>query len=201
MIESISGLIQECFEQSLSVGTSAGISYEILVTNIQRYTVGDSVTFFTHLQWNQETGPSLYGFSTRPERQVFRILIDCNGIGPKLGLGILSQLSINELVSIVHRQDDGALSSLHGIGKKKAEQIIVALKHKVDKFGAVSMGDDGVDTRQLVEVLTSLNYSKIEIQAAVHAVHEKCNKTSSVRFDEQMRVALSHLAHYKTINK
>lgn len=201
MIESITGSIQECFEQSLSVCTSLGISYEILVTDIQRYKVGDGVTFFTHLQWNQDAGPSLYGFLTRAERQVFRILIDCNGIGPKLGLGILNQLNVNELVSIVHRQDDLALSALHGIGKKKAEQIIVALKHKVDKFGAVSIVEDGIDTRQLVEVLSSLNYSKTEIQAAVHAVHEKCNKTSAVRFDEQMRVALSHLAYYKTISK
>lgn len=201
MIDFIIGRIHSCSDNTVSILTSSGMGYELSVTDSGSCSVGQDVHLFTHFHWNQEQGPQLFGFKDVVERQVFRVLIECNGIGPKLALSILQQLRPADLVAAVRRQDEQLLSSLNGIGKKKAEQILVALKHRIDKLGIVPASTGAVDTKQLTDVLASLNYSKQEIIAAVHAVNDYFGSKPEARFDEQMRVALSHLASYKSLSK
>jgi len=86
----------------------------------------------------REDSQSLYGFTQKTARELFKVLIQLNGIGPKLGLVILSDLSAEQLSRAVLTNDLVALTAISGIGKKTAERMIIDLKDKVKEF---STGD------------------------------------------------------------
>ena len=105
------------------------------------------------------------------DRTVFLMIIDCPKVGPGIGLSVLSQLSASQFLEIVTTSNQEALSKVNGIGAKKAEQIIVELKHKVQKLlqnGSlkIEQQESFVQWQQLSEVLASLNYTKQEVTKA-----------------------------------
>lgn len=202
MIDLLVGTVQVQRENAIALLTSGGVRFEVHVPHPQHFAINTQVSITIYFHWSAEQGPSIFGFSSEAERTLFINLIDCNGIGPKLALSILSQMEPAEFVRAIEQQDLDALSSLQGIGKKKAEQIVVSLKHKITRLIEAGVSSiEGLDTRQLAQVLSSLNYSKTEIQTAVQAVQQRFIGATSAQFDEQMRVALAHLAKYKQISK
>lgn len=174
-----------------------GVCYEITVPNAAVFSNGPQVTVYTYLHWNQENGPALYGFATPLEKTLFLTIISCSGIGPKLALTMLAHMSPEQLIGCIGTQDDKALSSIPGIGAKKAEQLIVSLKHKVEKLLATGITIESPSInfknwQELSGALTSLNYSRPEISRAVSFVKETTESTAS--FDQLLRKALSYLS-------
>ncbi len=106
------------------------IGYEIQVgdhtLNSIEY-VNEMVKILTYMQV-REDGITLYGFITREEKNMFLKLISVSGIGPKMAIGILSGISVNELISAIVRQDVKMLCTIKGLGKKTAERLLVELK-------------------------------------------------------------------------
>ncbi len=97
---------------------------------------GQEVNLLTHLAV-REDAHTLYGFVTKAERELFRLLINTvSGIGPKLALNILSGISVTAFRGAVANSDVKALSQISGVGKKTAERIVVELKDKVGAAGA-----------------------------------------------------------------
>jgi len=197
MIDYFVGIIKEVHEQEiiLDIGTM-GISLQ--VPQGHTFTKDASVKVYNYLHWNTENGPSLFGFATPLDRSVFKIIISCSGIGPKIALAILADLGTNSFLQAISTGDDQALSKVSGIGKKKAEQIIVQLKHKVAHFiesGTVDMSDmkDVAHFNDVSLALQSLNYSRIEIGRAMEYV-KKNIKGDRVTFDILLRQALSYLS-------
>ena len=82
----------------------------------------------------REDAQLLYGFYTEPERRLFKSLIKVNGVGPKLGLTILSGISANEFVHVVKNNDESGLVRLPGIGKKTAQRLIVEMKDRLSDW-------------------------------------------------------------------
>lgn len=196
MIHYLSGTIKEIQDNFLTIVTS-GIGYGVQVYNPTSFMVADSVELYIYTHWNQEQGPSLFGFSNTLDRTVFLLIISCSGIGPKIGLATLAHLGSQGFLEAVQTANEKALSSVSGVGAKKAEQIIVHLKHKVAKLiesEQVSTGSVQLEQwHQISEVLRSLNYSKQEITAAV--AHLTQNYVgAALNFDQRMRHALSFLA-------
>lgn len=76
----------------------------------------------------------LYGFTTEEEKDLFETLIEISGIGPKIALSLIGQLSLEDLHQIVLAEDAKALSKIPGIGKKSAERLLVELKNKLEIF-------------------------------------------------------------------
>tara|TARA_A100001037_G_scaffold255795_1_gene241605 strand:+ start:328 stop:918 length:591 start_codon:yes stop_codon:yes gene_type:complete len=76
----------------------------------------------------------LFGFVTRDERDVFRELIKVNGVGPRLGVAILSGLDTGQLARCVREADIKSLQAMPGVGKKTAERVIIDLRDKLDAF-------------------------------------------------------------------
>ncbi len=83
----------------------------------------------THLVWREDT-VTLYGFDTRETRDMFRLLLDVSGVGPRLALNILSMLSARELIEILARGENKRLQAVHGVGKKTAARLCVDLKER-----------------------------------------------------------------------
>lgn len=198
MFAHLSGTIKSLSTQLLVVDVNS-IGFSVQVARETSFTLEQKVHLHTHMHWNQEQGPSLFGFATEAERTVFLLLISCSGVGPKLALAVLADLGVAPFLEAVQAGNESALSSVSGIGEKKAEQIIVHLKHKVAKLmssGVVATFEGAkVDERwhEISQVLQTLNYSRPEISAAMNYVRETCAGKQEP-FDQMMRHALSFLS-------
>ncbi|MGE0009747.1 MAG: Holliday junction branch migration protein RuvA [Candidatus Babeliales bacterium] len=197
MIDSIKGTIHSIRPKTVVIqAAGSGISFAVLVAQEAAYTLNKESSLLTYLHWNQEQGPTLYGFETELDRTVFLLVISCSGIGPKIGLATLECLGGNGTLEAIGQENSTMLSKVPGIGKKKAEQIVVHLKDKVAQLitSGVNLADDSSakQWQQITQVLTSLNYSRQEITGALQ--HVKTNDMSNAPFDHQLRSALSYLA-------
>lgn len=115
-----------------------GLGYELQLPMTSFYqlpNVGENVVLFTHFVV-REDAQLLFGFADKLERSLFRELIKANGVGPKLGLAILSGMSAPQFLQCVKNEDVSSLVSLPGIGKKTAERLVVELRDRLAKFTA-----------------------------------------------------------------
>lgn len=135
MISIITGLLVEKYAPHLVINVN-GVGYEIAAPMSVFYTlpsIGEELTLHTHFIV-REDAQLLYGFNNRNERELFRTLIKVNGVGPKLGLTILSGIEGEALVRCMHDRDSDRLVKLPGVGKKTAERLIVEMRDKLDNW-------------------------------------------------------------------
>lgn len=195
MITALSGTITSIQQDSLDINVQ-GVQYQLAVPTSHAFIALQSTTIITYLHWNQENGPQLYGFCSVAQRHLFILLISCNGIGPRVALAILSELSISEFLEAVQTNNDQTISKVNGIGRKKAEQLIVQLKHKINTFieqfpDTSSSGSAALHT--VGQALESLNYSKQEVSRAIHHIRS-LSPTTTASFDILMKQALMFLS-------
>ncbi len=115
-----------------------GLGYEVQMPMSCFYelpNVGEEAIVYTHFVV-REDAQLLYGFNTVKERALFREVIKANGVGPKLGLGILSGMTATQFVQCVEREDISTLVKLPGVGKKTAERLVVEMKDRLKGWGA-----------------------------------------------------------------
>ena len=197
MISAIKGLVRRVELPVVEVEVEqTGLSFAVSVPLSIECVVDKPVELVTYMHWNQDNGPSLFGFATVAQREMFRIVLGCTGVGPKMALALLNELSPEQLVSAVTQHDFKALSSVSGIGPKKAEQIVIQLHSKVKKLKVLQepgMIGAAVHWDTVNQALSSLNYSRPEItQVMMHLRDE--HQGSSPEFDVLMRQALAFLA-------
>jgi len=198
MVDYVKGQVKALKDQAIVVDLGI-VGLHVQVPTSTHYQMEESVHLWLYMHWNQENGPSLFGFKTEFERQIFLLIISCNGIGPKIALSALGDLGATKFVHAVNSGDDKVLSGVSGIGPKKAEQMIVSLKHKVAKLIASGAAVDGVASGEfeqwhnVSEVLASLNYNRTEIAAAMRHISESA-QPANASFDLLVRQALSFLA-------
>jgi len=197
MLSTLTGTITNITETEITL-TAGAFGFAVCVPSPASYQLKQEVMLHIYLHWNQENGPSLYGFTQSQEKEIFGIIIGCSGIGPRIGLAILADLGISGILNAVHQENEKALSSVNGIGPKKAEQLIVQLKHKIKKLissGAHLASDESMRQhwQQIHEVLISLNYSRGEVARAMKHLEQEHSGTN-LPFDQLMRQALSFLA-------
>lgn len=194
MIERIEGKICNIDENNVTISVS-GIGIKCFVSHPEKMTINTTKNLITYMHWNADSGPTIYGFETQEERILFLLIIDCPKIGPKNALAILSNLSCSQFVSAINSQNYGALSSVPGVGEKKAEQIITTLKYKISKLlssGEIKVDNNSVDFVNLSEALISLGYSKQEVSSAVQQIGK--SQATEASFDQMLRMALSILS-------
>jgi len=198
MIDLIKGQVKRIEEKSITIFVN-GFGLKLNIANSDSFQENKEAEIFTYLHWNQEKGPSLFGFKNELERHVFLMIIDCPKIGPGIAINILNQIRASQLLEIITSNNETALSSINGIGPKKAEQIIAHLKHKVKKFiesgkVEISESDKGFTQWQSVkDALTSLNYTNQEIIGAVKYLSENY-KDKNLSLDQLIRSSLAYLS-------
>lgn len=194
MIDQISGKVLMIQDNWISCLVH-GIAFEIFVPNCVDYVQGSDVTFSIHMHWSADQGPTLFGFENQVQRTVFRLIISCSGVGPKLGLAILSQLGTDLFITAVMQGDQKLLSQVSGIGSRKAEQIIVHLKHKVNDLldkNILASGQNNAQWLSISQALEALGYSKAEVQHALGII--KKESSFDQKFDILLKKALLVLA-------
>lgn len=199
MIAFVKGELAVVEEDRVIVETG-GIGYNIFVSSstiTQLPAEGEQVRFYTHMNV-KEDAMQLYGFLTRDELKVFRLIIGVSGIGPKGGLGILSQLTPDALRFAVASNDVKAISAAPGIGKKTAEKLILELKDKISIEDVLhheevqSQANTGLGQEvqsDAVQALVALGYGNAEALKAVRQVDVGENAT----VEEILKKALKYL--------
>lgn len=194
MIGFIQGTIKASTHNAVLVYTGA-LGFEIVVANAHQYTEGATVQLYVYTHWTQEHGASLFGFTSSEEKVVFLALLDCSGIGPKTALAALEELTAAGVVQAIATNNHHMLSTVSGIGKKKAEQVVIQLHDKITKLaksGSVSASATMTEMHQISDVLTSLHYSRTEIGTALEFL--KKNNDGNTSFDYLLRKALTFLS-------
>ncbi|WNJ95450.1 Holliday junction branch migration protein RuvA [Vibrio ruber] len=113
-----------------------GVGYEVQMPMSCFYElpeVEQEAVIYTHFVV-REDAQLLYGFNSKAERALFRAVIKANGVGPKLGLAILSGMTASQFVECVKREDVSMLVKLPGVGKKTAERLVVEMKDRLASF-------------------------------------------------------------------
>ena len=173
-----------------------GVGYELQVPLTSFYELPElnqPAMVYTHFVV-REDAQLLYGFITKQERALFRLLIKTNGVGPKLALTILSGMSAGEFVACVERDDIVTLVKLPGVGKKTAERLVVEMRDKLKSLLAASVGSErefvlqsnyspapAVESAEedAISALISLGYKPAKASKAVSANY-KADMTSEV---------------------
>ncbi len=159
-------------ENGVVILETGGIGYEVLcsATLFDRLVKNDGGEAYTYLAV-REDGVSLYGFDNLAEKNMFLQLITVSGVGPKMGIGILSATSLNDLAMFIAASDVKSLSKIKGLGKKTAERIIVELREAMQKVPVqktvtpvATLNQEGENA---VLALMSLGYNRTEATEAV----------------------------------
>ena len=199
MISYIKGILED-MSPGMVVVDNHGIGYQMMVPMRGESfpKIGQEIKIYTHMHV-REDDVSLFGFLSKEEKEAFELLIGVNGIGPKVGLSVLSTLSVYELKMAVISEDVKTISKTPGLGPKGAKKLILELK---DKLGFEELEEDGVgaeifDTSAdssdsvmiTIEGLVSLGYSKSEAAIAVNKVEAAKDLTP----EELLKKALKNI--------
>jgi Holliday junction DNA helicase RuvA len=128
----------------------AGLGYEVDIpytTFFHLPETGNEVTLHTHFAV-REDAQSLYGFVSSLDRDLFRLLIKVNGVGPKLAVGILSGLDARQFIRCVENRDSASLVKLPGVGKKTAERLLIEMTDRVGQLEGQLVPASPESTRQ-----------------------------------------------------
>ena len=197
MIVAVRGaLVGKTIDSALiSVG---GVTLRVLapLSALSALTIGEEVTLHTSFLVREDS-LTLYGFTTTDDRDLFEQLLMVNGIGPRVGLGILGVMSGAAFRDAVMREDTTRLTLAPNVGKKLASRIVLELKPKFEKgpipefMGAAEGAAPTASRADVVAALTSLGYAPVEAAAAARALPD----TATGTLEELIFQALRSLAH------
>ena len=172
MIGRLTGNIVERDLQRLLLDVG-GVGYEVqipLSTSYKLAELSNPVTIFTHLVVRDDAH-LLFGFASQEERELFRVLIKVNTVGPRVALGILSGLDAESFARSVRNEDIKTLVSLPGVGKKTAELLIIGVR---DKLSALNLVDEVPVASAAPDITEDVEAALIELgykpQAAARAI-------------------------------
>lgn len=177
----------------------AGVGYEVFVPvrNLGQLREGEPATLHVHTHV-REDALMLYGFITAEDRAAFRLLMGVSGVGPKLALTVMSDLSAGELRLVIARGERQRLEAISGVGKKTAARLLLELKDKLPAGAQdavvlpirpqpAALGDVG---SQVADALTHLGFTRAQAETAVAKLDAQ---TLSLPLEQSLRRALSTL--------
>ena len=190
----------------LNVG---GVGYEIqlLPKNICRAEDPNEIELWIH-QIDREDGTNLYGFTEVNQRDLFREIISVNGIGPQIGMALLEDFEVDQLVNAIENKESNLLTKTQGIGNRIAERLIVELRNKLKRF--IDSNETNYNNKKGIElnqfskyideiylILNSLGYLDNEIKDSIKIIttNEKENSLllNSLSAEEKAKLMDKHL--------
>ena len=190
MISYIKGILED-MSPGMVVVDNHGIGYQMMVPMRGESfpKIGQEIKIYTHMHV-REDDVSLFGFLSKEEKEAFELLIGVNGIGPKVGLSVLSTLSVYELKMAVISEDVKTISKTPGLGPKGAKKLILELKEDGMGVEILDTSADSSDSVMItIEGLVSLGYSKSEAAIAVNKVEDAKDLTP----EELLKKALKNI--------
>lgn len=193
MIDFIEGIVEEITDDKIIISTG-GVGFALTASDISRSSVevDKEYKIFTEMRV-REDDITLYGFVTRDERKVFNLLTTVSGIGAKVGMGILSAISLNDIRMAIASSNVSMLTKAPGIGKKTAERLILELKDKMGTLDLtnapqIDIHEEPADEAELIDALMSLGYNRYE------SIKASADIDSTLDLSSKIRIALSNLS-------
>jgi len=204
MIAHLSGTLLSKQATSVIVDVS-GVGYEVSIPLSTFYDLEDlgstvQLRIYTHVR---EDAIQLYGFKTARERELFMKVISVSGIGPKLGITLLSGMSADEMIASIRTNNLARLTLIPGVGKKTAERLIMELREKVAELSSAQLEEElgaKPETAELTEdtvradalsALLNLGYQR---SAAEKAIDAALGEGGDVTVESILRRSLKKLA-------
>lgn len=192
MISYVKGIVEEVTNEKIILDNN-GIGYGIFmpVNSLDVLGEGEEIKIYTYLAV-KEDAMQLFGFLTKEELRMFKLLIAVSGIGPKGGLAIISTLPGDELQTAIVTADAKAISKAPGIGLKTAQKVVIELKDKIDiKELVEDYSKNKTDKltksqEEAIKALVSLGFSKNDSTNAI----KKIENSENMDFDEIVTIAL-----------
>ena len=190
MIASISGVVSAIGKDNLVINVGGvGVRVQVPRSVLEKVSsTGRQLSLVTHLIV-RETELALYGFENEDELNLFQVLLDVNGVGPKVALSMLSTLSTDVLKGAIVREESAVLQRVPGIGKKTSERIMFHLRDKLDLTAELAstpfISDEDSD---VIDILTGLGFSIVEAQSALQNIPRE-----TVGVDARVQAALQFL--------
>lgn len=202
MIGYVSGTLAEVEEEYIIIDVN-GLGIRVLLGAsflCEMPAIGTNMKVYTYT-YVKEDAFLLYGFRSKDELSLFKLLIGVSGVGPKSALGVLSVLSADDLRFAIYAGDAKTIAKAPGIGKKTAERLVLELK------GKVSIEDNSSDSllseiassdleqeprrnrKDAIEALVALGYSNMEAAKAVKSV----NPTEDMEVEDILKQSLKYL--------
>ena len=191
MIASLHGKLETIRNDGAVINVN-GIGFQVYMPTSTLSTLGrtgDEVSVHTHFHLREDNA-TLYGFATEDELRLFEILLGVSGLGPRLGLAMLSAMSVEQLVMAIATGSTEILSRIPGIGKKMADRLTLELKGKLGTDWITTPATELADENtEVLAALTSLGYSVNEASKAVATLPTD----QKLSIEEKVTLALQYL--------
>ena len=186
----------------------SGVGYEIQLLSKEIDAIDNCISqqFWIH-EIKREDCTNLYGFKYINQRDLFRIIISINGIGPQIGMVLLEDFEVNKLVDAIQSKNIDILTNSQGIGKRIAERLVIELKNKLDKFND-NKEENIINNKnksnnydnyleEIKSILNSLGYMDNEIKNSIELIttNEKENPSliNSLSAEAKSKLMDKHL--------
>ena len=168
-----------------------GVGYlvNISISTFEKISDKDTVSLFIHTSVKEDS-ITLFGFFTQSEKEMFELLISISGIGPKVSLGILSGISVDDLKDAIANGNVSRLIAIPGIGRKTAERVVLELRNKVDAIKADGSIKITSAKDEAISALATLGYQR---QLAEKVVRDLLSENANYSLEELIRKALAGL--------
>jgi Holliday junction DNA helicase RuvA len=168
-----------------------GVGYlvNISISTFEMISDKDIVSLFIHTSVKEDS-ITLFGFFTQSEKEMFELLISISGIGPKVSLGILSGISVDDLKDAIANGNVSRLIAIPGIGRKTAERVVLELRNKVDAIKVDGSIKITSAKDEAISALATLGYQR---QLAEKVVRDLFSENANYSLEELIRKALASL--------
>lgn len=162
---------------------SVGYEVQLLPKQIDKVEYSKNIELWIH-QINREDGTNLYGFLDIDQRDLFREIISISGIGPQIGIALLDEFEVNQLLLTIENKESSLLTKTQGVGKRIADRLIVELRSKLQRFISnkeISLDKtNNIDSNhfskyieEIYSILNSLGYLDNEIKDSIKIITSK----------------------------
>ena len=186
MIYSLSGKVFAITNDAIILDVN-GVGFEVFVNRnlLDQHQSGDHLQLLIHMVIRQDL-LALYGFESNEEKSVFNLLLGADGVGPKLAMAILSNLSMDNIRNAVLAEKPEYFVRVPGVGKKTAQKIIIHMQGKFPDIAGYVQTDARAGDDEVIDSLVALGFSVVEAQTAVQSIP----KDFSEDIEERLRYAL-----------
>jgi Holliday junction DNA helicase RuvA len=193
MISYITGTIQKIVvskDTYVDILTSGGVGYRISVPSSYIIpAIGEEYSLFTHFHVREDT-QALYGFTNENERNFFEQLIQVSGVGPKIGMAILSVFSRDELEGLIEEGDARSLSKVPGLGMKRAQKIIIELRGIVDL--TKTSEEESTLLKDVKGALKTLGFDTVSIKEKIKLAEDIVKKNKDITAEELIKEVIKN---------
>ncbi len=169
-----------------------GVGYSVNISINTFENISDKKEISLHIHTSvKEDSITLFGFYSETEKEMFELLISVNGIGPKLGLNVLSGIQVEELKEAIEAGNISRLIAIPGVGRKTAERVVLELRSKVDKIKESEGQTISHSIKQeAISALTTLGYN---YKMAENVVRDILSSSKDISLEELIKKALGSL--------